>query len=239
MNRIYPKSLNIETTSICNLKCVMCTQSAENFGRAKVHLSDTVLEQLKPYILNAEQIQLHGIGEPTLSPVFWKCLDILNKKSWSSTNTNLVTLSDEKMIKLVNSPLRHLSVSIDSPKSETYFKIRGAKLNNVIENIKKLMRYKEEYKSELIITLNMTLMRENFLELKDAIDLCVDLNINVLDTWPLNNWEGEQFNRQIRNWNFNYMDQLPWKFKEIYNGEIDKIINYAFEKNIRFTYYKI
>jgi hypothetical protein len=85
----------------------------------------------------------------------------------------------------------------------------------------------------------MTLMRENILELKDAIDLCVDLNINILDTWPLNNWEGEQFNRQIRNWTFNYEDQLPWKFQELYNDEIDKISIYANEKNIKFTYHKI
>ncbi len=239
MTRLYPKSLNIETTSICNLKCVMCTQSAEDFGRAKVHLSENTLEQLKPYILNAEFIQLHGIGEPTLSPSFWKCLEVLNNNSWSSTNTNLVSLSEEKMIKLVNSSLKHLSVSIDSPNVETYSKIRGANLNNVIENIKKLMSYKEQYKSNLTITLNMTLMRENILELKDAIDLCVDLNINILDTWPLNNWEGEQFNRQIRNWTFNYEDQLPWKFQELYNDEIDKISIYANEKNIKFTYHKI
>lgn len=239
MSTLYPKSLNIETTSICNLKCVMCTQSAEDFGRAKLHLSDTLLEQLKPYILNAEQIQLHGIGEPTLSPAFWKCLEILNKKCWSSTNTNLVTMSDEKMVKLVNSSLKHLSVSIDSPNVETYSRIRGANLNNVVENIKKLMSYKEEYKSDLIITLNMTLMRENILELKDAIDLCVNLNLKTLDTWPMNNWDGEQFNRKIRNWSFNYEEQLPWKFKELYNNEIDKIIIYALGKNIKFTYHKI
>lgn len=239
MSNIYPKSLNIETTSICNLKCVMCTQSAEDFGRGKIHLSDNFFEQLKPYILNAEHIQLHGIGEPTLSPTFWKCLEILNKKTWSSTNTNLVNLSDEKMIKLVKSKLRHLSVSIDSPNEETYFKIRGANLNIVKENIKKLTFYKKEYNSDLLITLNMTLMRENFLELKDAIDLCVDLNLKILDTWPLNNWEGEQFNRQIRNWNFNYEDQLPFKFRELYNIELDKISIYANEKNIKFTFYKI
>jgi MoaA/NifB/PqqE/SkfB family radical SAM enzyme len=235
----YPKSLNIETTSICNLKCVMCTQSAENFGRDKVHLSEKILEQLKPYIHNAKYIQLHGVGEPTLSPSFWKALEVLNNNTWSSTNTNLVNLSDEKMIKLVNSSLKHLSISIDSPNIETYYKIRGANLNNVIENIKKLMSYKEEHNSNLILTLNMTLMRENILELKDAIDLCVNLNINTLDTWPLNNWEGEHFNRNIRNWNFNYEDQLPWKFKELYNSELDKTSIYANEKNVKFTYHKL
>ena len=85
----------------------------------------------------------------------------------------------------------------------------------------------------------MTLMRENILELKDAIDLCVNLNLKTLDTWPMNNWEGEQFNRKIRNWSFNYEEQLPWKFKELYNNEIDKIIIYALGKNIKFTYHKI
>jgi MoaA/NifB/PqqE/SkfB family radical SAM enzyme len=239
MELLYPKSLNIETTSICNLKCVMCTQSAEDFGRSKIHLSENFLEQLKPYIINCDSIQLHGIGEPTLSPSFWKCLSFLSKKSWSSTNTNLVNVSDEKMIEMVNSNLKHLSVSIDSPNENTYYKIRGSNLKQVIKNIKKLIDYKEKYKSNLLIGLNMTLMRENILELKDAVDLCVDLNLNLLDTWPLNNWEGEKFNRQIRNWNFNYEDQLPWKFQELYNNEIDKILIYTSEKNIRFTYHKI
>jgi MoaA/NifB/PqqE/SkfB family radical SAM enzyme len=240
MNKIkYPVSLNIETTSICNLKCVMCTHSSTDFGRPKIHLNEKYFDELAPFIKNCEAIQLHGIGEPTLSPMFWKCLNILSKHTHSVTNTNLINISDDNMIKLVNSNLKQVSISMDSPVNETYYKIRGSDLQQLIDNVKKLLNFKRLYNSDLIVSFNMTLMKENFLEITQMIDLCHELNISILDTWPLNNWEGEQYDRKIRNWNFNYEDQVPWKFKELYNSEIDDVVEYSKVKNITFTFYKI
>lgn len=236
---IYPKSLSIETTSICNLRCVMCPQSGKDFGRDKIHLPEKISDQLIEYIKNAESLQLHGIGEPTLSPLFWSLLKHLTKNCWSSVNTNLVNISTEKMYELVNSNLRLITISMDSPDTDTYSRIRGASLDLVIKNVKQLIQIKEECNSELVIGLNMTLMKENFLQLKQAIDLCYNINVLKLDTWPMNNWKGDFLNRNIRNWEFIYEDQSPFSFKDRYNIEIDKAIQYALTKNVKFNYRKI
>lgn len=236
---LYPKSLNIETTSICNLKCVMCTHSSSDFGRQKINLTEKIFTQLVEYVKNAEYIQLHGIGEPTLSPMFWKLLDILNEKTWSSVNTNLVKITDEDMTKLVRSNLKHISISIDTPNSNSYYKIRGGDLSKVVENIKKLNDIKNYNNSNILISLNMTIMRENILQLKQAIDLCCELNIGNLDTWPLNNWSGDHLNRNIRNWEFIYDDQIPKSFEQLYNQKLDEAIEYSATKNVKFTYYKL
>ena len=235
----YPESLIIETTSVCNLKCVMCTHSSDNFGRPKIHLSEKYFDQLVNYVENAKSIQLHSIGEPTLSPIFWRFLNHLNDGCWSSINTNMVSINDDQLYKLVNSKLKFITISIDSPIVESYYKIRGADLNIVINNIKKLIEFKNKFNSNLMISLNMTVMKENVIHLKEAIDLCTNIGVSILDTWPLNNWTGEYLNRNIRGFEFFYEEQLPVGFKEIYNEKILEAMEYSKEKNVKFTYYLI
>jgi MoaA/NifB/PqqE/SkfB family radical SAM enzyme len=235
----YPEWLMIETTSVCNLKCVMCTHSSDNFGRPKTHLSEKYFDQLVKYVENAKSIQLHGIGEPTLSPIFWRFLNHLSDECWSSINTNLVNINDDQLYNLVTSKLRYITISIDSPVNDSYYKIRGADLNVVINNIKRLIDFKTKFNSNLAISLNMTIMKENVTQLKEAIDLCSNIGVPILDTWPLNNWTGEYLNRDIRGFEFVYEEQIPVTFKEMYNEKVSEALEYSKEKNVKFTYYLI
>jgi MoaA/NifB/PqqE/SkfB family radical SAM enzyme len=69
----FPKDLSIETTTECNLNCVMCWRAIGAIHDLK-HLPTEQLQQLVPYLRQAEFIQLHGNGEPLLSPAFWRAL---------------------------------------------------------------------------------------------------------------------------------------------------------------------
>lgn len=215
----------------------MCTHSSDDFGRPKIHLSEKYFDQLVKYVENAKFLQLHSIGEPTLSPIFWRFLNHLSDACWSSVNTNLISIKDQQLHDLVNSKLKHITISIDSPLNESYYKIRGADLNVVINNIKRLIEFKNKFNSSLIISLNMTLMKENVDQLKDAIDLCSNIGVSSLDTWPLNNWTGNHLNRDIREFKFVYQEQIPVSFKQMYNEKITEAIEYSKEKNIKFTYF--
>lgn len=235
---IYPKSLLIETSSICDLKCVMCPHSLKEFGRPELFLSDFIIDKISNYVSNAELVQLHGIGEPLLSPSFWKVLKLVNKNCHTSVNSNFLNVPEYKMIDLVDSNLKHLSISIDSPDVSTYYKIRGGDLNKVIKNIKNLIKIIKEKKSLLLVTLNMTLMKENINQLEKALDLCNELECFGLDTWPMNNIDGKDYNGNQR-WNFNYNEQLPNQFKELYNEKIISAISYAKKINNKRFLYKL
>jgi MoaA/NifB/PqqE/SkfB family radical SAM enzyme len=235
----YPKEISIETSSVCDLRCVMCPQSAKVFGRPKIFLSDDVIDKMIPFIQNATHLQLHGIGEPLLSPSFWKILEIVTPECFTAVNTNLVNVSGNKLLKLVASNLTHISVSIDSPNVDTYYKIRGTDLNRVIKNIKRLMSIITASESKMFVTLNMTLMRENIEQINQALDLCSELGCYGVDTWPLNNSESEDLNRESYGWKFTYADQLPWKFKELYNEKLQLAVEYAKKLDKRFVHHFI
>ena len=240
----FPKTLIIETASICNLKCVMCPQTAENFGRPKIFLQDDYINSLIPYVKEARDIQLHGIGEPLISQGFWELLKYVHPDAHCAVNSNFHKISESQMRILLESNLKHLCISLDSPNPFTYYKIRGAKLAEVVNNIKKIVEIqKTEYPDSVLkIGINMTLMEENYNQLLDMIDLGEEMNIKELATWPMNDWEDSEtgiHDRNIRGWNFNYDAQLPIHFKEQYNERIDEAEKYSKEKNIKFEYIKL
>lgn len=240
----FPKLLIIETASICNLKCVMCPQTAEDFGRPKIFLQDQYINSLIPYVKEARDIQLHGIGEPLISKGFWELLKHVHPDAWCAVNSNFHKITEDQMRILLKSNLKHLCISLDSPNPFTYYKIRGAKLAEVVGNIKKMVHIqKTEYpESKLVIGVNMTLMEENYNQLLDMIDLTEEMGLNDFSTWPMNEWgdvDTGRHNRNIRGWNFDYNAQLPIHFKDQYNERINEAIDYSKEKNIKFEYIKL
>jgi MoaA/NifB/PqqE/SkfB family radical SAM enzyme len=232
----YPKSLAIETSTVCNLKCIMCTHSAVNFGRPKIFLPNDIIDKLIPYIEHAESLQLHGIGEPLLSPSFWKVLSHVSKDCWATVNSNFVNVTTDQMENLATSNLKNISVSIDSPNRDTYYIIRGADLDKVIENIKKMISIIKKTESKLFVVLNMTIMKENIDQINETLDLCKKLECFRVDTWPMNNWDSIELDRDIRNFKFSYNDQKPASFKELYNSKIQESVDYSKLINMNFTY---
>jgi MoaA/NifB/PqqE/SkfB family radical SAM enzyme len=235
----YPTHLIIETSTICNLKCVMCTHSDAIFDREKQFLSDNIINKIEPFLFNAKYLQLHGMGEPLLSTSFWKIITKIRRETYSEINSNLVSITDEQMDILVKSNLSSIRISIDSPNVDTYRKIRGFDLSVVIDNVKRLVQKRNENKSNLGISLNMTLMKENINEIKECIDLCKSLNCDMLYTWTLNNKEGEYLNKNLYGWSFIYKDQNPYNFKEYFNTKVYEAIEYAKKVNVLFSYYVI
>lgn len=238
----YPTSLIIETSTVCNMKCAMCTHSSPDFdsGRPKTFLPESLIDKMSTFIKSAKEVQLTGIGEPLISPSFWKILAMVQKDCYVHVNSNFLNISDYRINDLALSNLKCLTVSIDSPDVDTYYKIRGEDLNRVINNVKRLLLAIKETKSQLSVTLNMTLMKENINQITKALDLCNEIKCTGLATWPLNNNPVfNKLNKEIRGWNFIYENQLPWKFKELYNQKIQEAIEYAKKLNLVFTYYFI
>jgi glycosyltransferase involved in cell wall biosynthesis/organic radical activating enzyme len=217
-----PSMLTLETTSRCNLRCVMCPHAINAVNRPK-HLEEEMVNKLNRFIIQAESIQLHGIGEPTSSPAFWKMLDLLPSASLceSSINTNLTLLDAERLEKLLNSNLKIINVSLDAAQADTYQKIRGFSFEKVLANLEKLLLARNNSGKHFpLVYLNMTLMRFNIEELPDFIRLGARLGVDRIFLWHLNRWSESEMARYVvkrEDWTFDYQKEGLWNFPALSN----------------------
>ena len=228
-----PTLVSVETTSICNLRCVMCGHAIGDVHRLK-HMPNDQIETLRPALAVADLIQLHGIGEPTASPSFWKIMEsgYINPDAAVNVNSNFTLLNDKKINTLVNSHLKlSLNVSTDAATPETYAKIRGFDLQIVLDNIRKVISLRNGNKYPEIF-MNMTLMRENIEEVVQFIELAHELGVDRVCLWHLNHWDDAtmaKYKIDRDGWRFDYAEQGLWNYPELSDGYIKKAVKRASE----------
>lgn len=222
-----PNFITLETTSRCNLKCVMCSHAVGGVDRPK-HLDEALTAKLSVFMGQASAVQLHGIGEPINSPAFWTCLADLPQPSVceSSINTNFTVINERQMDQLVASNLKIINVSLDAATPLTYQRIRGFDYERVLSNIR-LFNQKKQANSQKfpLLYLNMTLMRSNIEELVMFVQLAKELNADMACAWHLNRWPEEEMARFVvkrDEWLFDYSKEGLWNHPELSNKWIQK-----------------
>ena len=63
----YPSKLFVETTSRCNLNCVMCMKQNAGGGMKDGDLTAQTFQALGAALPNLESLVLNGVGEPLLN----------------------------------------------------------------------------------------------------------------------------------------------------------------------------
>lgn len=75
----YPTKIQVEHSTICNAKCIMCTHYfTNNYKRS--FIDDKAIEGIIPILPYIDKILLHGVGEAFLHPKPL-CLDIYQMPS--------------------------------------------------------------------------------------------------------------------------------------------------------------
>lgn len=236
-----PCKLTLETTSRCNLQCVMCVHAIDGVNRPK-HLEESISARLAPYIARAGDIQLHGIGEPLNSPAFWRCLGDLPPvdECASSINTNFTVLNDTQLERLLQSQIHFINVSLDAATPLTYSRIRGFDFEKVLGNIRRFVDRRHALgKTHPLLLMNMTLMRSNIEELSDFVRLAKAIGANQVCAWQLNRWPEEEMARfrvQRGDWTFDYATEGLWNYPELSNQHIAAAEALAKELQIPFTF---
>lgn len=182
-NRIpFPQAIQIELTSYCNLKCLMCPKTlnksrSEPDRKMDIEILDYLITSVIPYV---ERVDLVGDGEPLLAGDL--LFHLLENADFLGIPVTLCTngqLLDEPMSrKLVDLNLQDMNISIDAATGETYRKIRGADFDQLIRNIQTLNTVKESgNKSIPHLHFSMVAMRNNIEELPALIDLARKLGV--------------------------------------------------------------
>ncbi len=179
----YPKEIEIEITTRCYMKCIMCENTYwkdENYRR-----QDMSFEQFKFIISqfpHLRYINVTGEGTGFLNKDFFKMLDYLNKKNVNTMFVESFDLFKEKYIKkIIDLDVERIEVSIDAACKDTYEKIRvGAKWDRVMKNLKKMREMKIRYNTPFpYIFFRFIAMKNNVHEIPALIRLIGELDINL------------------------------------------------------------
>jgi radical SAM protein with 4Fe4S-binding SPASM domain len=181
-----PLYVKIKLTWQCNLRCKMC-----NYWRQEreERLSLELLRQLAGELveLGCGKVHLSG-GEPTLRP---DLPDIIEAFASRGIRVNLTTngtlLTRELAATLVDTGVRSISVSVDSPERRPHDLLRGKgawkQTRKGLRNLQRARRKKK--KTKLILRLNAVITRRNYESLAALPDFAHDVGIDRLTLIPL------------------------------------------------------
>lgn len=151
-----PKKIRIDICNLCQLNCVKCcVRLSEKQIKKHEGFGYVPFETFKNFVDKhsfIEEIELSRYGEIFLNPDIDKIIEYAHQKGialTAYTGVNLNKLSEETAENLVKYQFKGMVVSIDGATPETYaIYRRGGDFNTVINNIKKIQKYKEKYNSE-------------------------------------------------------------------------------------------
>jgi radical SAM protein with 4Fe4S-binding SPASM domain len=146
---VPPRSLNVEPTNVCNLRCGHCSlDRSVPTGYMSLDLFEAIMDQAAS--IGVEEIRLFLAGEPTLHKQLPEMVAGCTSRGLRSIiHSNATKLTPEKSRALIEAGLTLISVSIDGADPESYEVMRkGAKFDKTIENVQALLQLKKELGSE-------------------------------------------------------------------------------------------
>jgi len=168
----YPSYIEIEVTTRCNLRCIMCEHTYW-----KEPARDMSFEEFKGIVdqfPNLKWIGLTGIGESFLNDDFMKMLSYVKRKQvFVELYDTFFFINEELANELIELKVDKILASIDGATKETYEKIRvGSDFERVIKNAENLLRLKKEKKASFPkIGFHFIINKYNFHEILPYIDL--------------------------------------------------------------------
>lgn len=175
----FPLHLDFDITRKCNLRCPMCDRTillerGEWInGEMDFKLAKKVIGEGSKNGLHA--IKLSYLGEPLLYKNLPKLVKYAKDKGVIDVmfNTNGTLLTETMSEKLIDAGLDKIFISFDSPIKERYESVRvGAKFDEVIENVKSLIRLRNERNlKHPVVRVSMVRMKENSEEVPAYVKL--------------------------------------------------------------------
>ena len=188
--RSLPCHIQLEHTSFCNARCIMCDHYIAHNRGAK-HLALSSVRRLEPVLPYVQLIVLHGNGEPLLNPEIMPLMQTYASYGVKiSLNTNLSILNDD-ILTMLRSNCQSLHVSCDGCTAEQYESIRlGLKFQTLLEHLNKL----EQDAPEINKVLEVVLMRRNVASAVDFVNFASEHGFRSVrfNRLGVNEWIGNR-----------------------------------------------
>ena len=212
-----PSHIMIEVTNHCQLHCITCAREYKygqemNKGHIEIENLKKIVDDVYPYI---DSIGLTGLGEPLLYKNLPEALQYIKDKSqgiitFISTNAGLNNTTG--IVKQIAKNTDTFQVSIDGIE-DVYEKIRiNGNYNQFIQNVKDLVEIASDKESDVMF--NAVILKENYHQMPDFLNLCNELNIKYLhfNTFNL----ASVTNIDVSYYDFYQSDEFKNKLRDTY-----------------------
>lgn len=156
----YPKSVILESTNRCNLRCKMCHVWGENVSQKRDtgFISETIWEKAIDELSTWEDtinVALHGAGESLLHKDFIKILDYATSKENLSVGflSNGTLLTPEMTNAILRTDISWIGFSVEGAEATKYKKYRGTDLNKVEAAIEHLLTLRKGNKPAIFVNM--------------------------------------------------------------------------------------
>lgn len=174
--RSKPSKLQIETTDLCNAKCIMCSHAYDE-GTGIDILKSGIIDRLESILPFVNEVVLHGNGEPFLKrdlTTYLKRMSEFGIKFITNTNLSIVT---SELIAYLKTSFIELNVSCDGHTQELYEGIRkGLSFKTFLENVR---RVRTEC-PDLCMKMSVVVMRQNIEYMPDLVDFASNLGFDEI-----------------------------------------------------------
>ena len=181
-----PTGIEIELTNRCNLACVQCLRSRglKPYALGDIAFADyrAILAQF-PYLMS---LCLNGFGEPMMHKQFFEIVAYTRKERPSckiGIYSNGMLINEERAYALMDCGLTELDISIDAADPDTYHRVRrGGTLSVLHDNIKRLVRVKQETRARFpLLGLNFVMLNENEGELVPFVEQAAEFGVDFVN----------------------------------------------------------
>ncbi|MBI4962252.1 MAG: radical SAM protein [Desulfomonile tiedjei] len=173
----YPRQLEIEVTTACNLKCTICEHTY--WTEKPSHMSFDEFKRIIDQFPGLRWVGMTGIGSGFLNPEYMRMLRFLKeeKRSFVEFFDHFYLLDEATSTELIRMGINKIWVSLESAHKESYNKIRvGSDFDTVIRNLQSMMRAKRVMKSPIPeLWFHFIINKHNVDEMEDYVDLVADL----------------------------------------------------------------
>lgn len=163
----FPTVFNLSNSKVCNLSCIMCYRVLE---RDNPTLIEKTAKDIATYLPAARKLVLTGMGDPLARPDTRRLL--INFKN-ENPDLSFDIITNALLLPKYWAQIKHqrfgaLLVSVDAATQQTYEKIRiGGSWDTLLKSLSLIKENKAKFSS---VTINMTVMRNNYKEIPDFID---------------------------------------------------------------------
>ena len=174
--RPYPRAIEIEVTTRCNLRCTICEHTY--WGERGKDLTYDQFVRIIDQFPQLAWVGITGIGEQFLNKDFIRMLALLKERGiFVEFFNGAHLLTPDIARELVRMGVDKIWISMEAATAETYEKIRvGAKFDKVLSNIRGLFKAKEELGSAVPeIWFHYIINTLNVQEMPQYVDLVADL----------------------------------------------------------------
>jgi MoaA/NifB/PqqE/SkfB family radical SAM enzyme len=179
--KFSPRSIQIECTTRCNLKCTFCEISYWTEQPADLQFEN--IQQMLHHLPKIRRIDLTGIGEALMNPTFFDIIKLLKSRGiYITLNDNFTLMTEKTAQQIIELGVDQIFLSLDGATPATYEPLRrGANFERVIANAQRLIVLKRTLGKKLPeVKINTVVCAENYHELPALVELAHRLDIGMV-----------------------------------------------------------